>query len=142
MRHLLTHTSGIPEYTVGTVHLHREYTEDQLVRLAAGPADPVAARIPAALRWIASEGAETSSATASFRRFAAPGWRHDLKAEVEGVRSWEVVACEPVTRGMLYLNTSVARTCYIRGTGADASLVASVYYSDDARIAGIETYDY
>ena len=36
IRHLLNHTSGIPDYTDSTVDLHREYSEDQLVRLAAG----------------------------------------------------------------------------------------------------------
>ena len=35
VRHLLTHTSGIPDYTDSAVDLHREYTEDALVRLAA-----------------------------------------------------------------------------------------------------------
>jgi CubicO group peptidase (beta-lactamase class C family) len=36
IRHLLTHTSGIPDYTDSVVNLQREYTEDQLVRIAAG----------------------------------------------------------------------------------------------------------
>jgi CubicO group peptidase (beta-lactamase class C family) len=36
VRHLLTHTSGIPDYTDSVVDLHREYTEDQLVKVAAG----------------------------------------------------------------------------------------------------------
>src|SRR4051794_17114544 len=36
VRHLLTHTSGIPDYTDSVVDLRREYTEDQLVRVAAG----------------------------------------------------------------------------------------------------------
>jgi CubicO group peptidase (beta-lactamase class C family) len=36
VRHLLTHTSGIPDYTDSVVDLHREYTEDQLVTVAAG----------------------------------------------------------------------------------------------------------
>jgi CubicO group peptidase (beta-lactamase class C family) len=36
IRHLLTHTSGIPDYTDSVVDLRRDYTEDQLVRLAAG----------------------------------------------------------------------------------------------------------
>jgi CubicO group peptidase (beta-lactamase class C family) len=36
VRHLLTHTSGIPDYTDSVVDLHREYTEDDLVRVAAG----------------------------------------------------------------------------------------------------------
>jgi N-acyl-D-aspartate/D-glutamate deacylase/CubicO group peptidase (beta-lactamase class C family) len=34
VRHLLTHTSGIPNYTDGLVDLRRDYTEDELVRLA------------------------------------------------------------------------------------------------------------
>lgn len=36
VRHLLTHTSGIPDYTDSVVDLHRDYTEDQLVTVAAG----------------------------------------------------------------------------------------------------------
>lgn len=35
VRHLLTHTSGIPDYTSGTVDYRRDYTEDELVRFAA-----------------------------------------------------------------------------------------------------------
>lgn len=34
VRHLLTHTSGIPNYTDGLVDYRRDYTEDELVRLA------------------------------------------------------------------------------------------------------------
>lgn len=36
VRHLLTHTSGIPEYTDGAVDLRRDYTEDQLAQMAYG----------------------------------------------------------------------------------------------------------
>jgi CubicO group peptidase (beta-lactamase class C family) len=35
VRHLLTHTSGIPEYTDSLVDLHRDYSEDSLVHLAS-----------------------------------------------------------------------------------------------------------
>jgi CubicO group peptidase (beta-lactamase class C family) len=35
IRHLLTHTSGIPDYADSTLDLRRDYTEDDLVRLAA-----------------------------------------------------------------------------------------------------------
>ncbi len=35
IRHLLTHTSGIPDYADSTLDLRRDYTEDELVRLAA-----------------------------------------------------------------------------------------------------------
>jgi CubicO group peptidase (beta-lactamase class C family) len=35
IRHLLTHTSGIPDYTDSMVDLRRDYTEEELVRLAA-----------------------------------------------------------------------------------------------------------
>ncbi len=35
VRHLLTHTSGIPEYTDSLIDLRKDYTEDELVGLAA-----------------------------------------------------------------------------------------------------------
>ncbi|MBA2303813.1 MAG: serine hydrolase [Acidobacteria bacterium] len=36
VRHLLTHTSGIPDYTDGTIDYRRDQTEDELVRFAHG----------------------------------------------------------------------------------------------------------
>jgi len=36
IRHLLTHTSGIPDYADSTLDYRRDYTEDQLVTLAGG----------------------------------------------------------------------------------------------------------
>ena len=40
VRHLLTHTSGIPEYTDSLIDLRKDYTEDELVSLAtAQPLD-------------------------------------------------------------------------------------------------------
>jgi CubicO group peptidase (beta-lactamase class C family) len=36
VRHLLTHTSGISDYTDSAVNYQRPYTEDELVRIAAG----------------------------------------------------------------------------------------------------------
>jgi CubicO group peptidase (beta-lactamase class C family) len=36
VRHLLTHTSGIPDYTTDAMDYRRDYTEDELVMLAAG----------------------------------------------------------------------------------------------------------
>jgi CubicO group peptidase (beta-lactamase class C family) len=36
VRHLLSHTSGIPDYTDRAVNYQRPYTEDELVRIAAG----------------------------------------------------------------------------------------------------------
>ena len=36
VRHLLTHTSGIPDYTDGTFDLRRDLTEDDLARMAFG----------------------------------------------------------------------------------------------------------
>jgi len=36
VRHLLTHTSGIPDYTEGTIDLRRDYGEDELARMAFG----------------------------------------------------------------------------------------------------------
>ena len=45
--HLLTHTSGIPDYTAGTLDLRRDYTEDELARLASG----LELEFPAGARW-------------------------------------------------------------------------------------------
>ena len=36
VRQLLTHTSGVPDYTDSLIDLRKDYTEDQMVRLAAG----------------------------------------------------------------------------------------------------------
>jgi CubicO group peptidase (beta-lactamase class C family) len=45
--HLLTHTSGIPDYTAGTVDLRRDYSEDELAQLAFG----LELEFPAGARW-------------------------------------------------------------------------------------------
>ncbi|MEW5915799.1 MAG: serine hydrolase domain-containing protein [Gemmatimonadota bacterium] len=36
VRHLLTHTSGIPDYTTSSFDYRRDYTEDELVKMAFG----------------------------------------------------------------------------------------------------------
>lgn len=36
VRHLLTHTSGIPDYTDGAIDLRKDYTEEQMAQMAYG----------------------------------------------------------------------------------------------------------
>ena len=47
VRHLLTHTSGIPDYTTSTFDYRRDYTEDQLARMAFEQT----LEFPAGSRW-------------------------------------------------------------------------------------------
>jgi CubicO group peptidase (beta-lactamase class C family) len=47
VRHLLTHTSGIPDYTVSTFDYRKDYTEDELARIAYG----LKLEFPPGSRW-------------------------------------------------------------------------------------------
>jgi CubicO group peptidase (beta-lactamase class C family) len=47
VRHLLTHTSGIPDYTTDTLDYRRDYTEEELARLAFG----LTLEFPPGSRW-------------------------------------------------------------------------------------------
>jgi len=47
VRHLLTHTSGIPDYTTDAMDYRRDYTEDQLEQMASG----LTPEFPPGSRW-------------------------------------------------------------------------------------------
>jgi hypothetical protein len=64
-------------------------------------------------------------------------------ADIDQVASWEVVTCDSLAPGALeYLSAGVDRACYLRGGGPRASVLASVYYSGDGRLAGVEVFEY
>ncbi len=59
------------------------------------------------------------------------------------VASWTPLTCDTLASGaFMYLGAEITRMCYVRGTGPEASVLASVYYSADRRLAGIEINDY
>lgn len=114
---------------------------DQVPDTRAGDARPADA--PSLINAIAAGSIDTSLTSPSFRRWAVKGWRRELRTEIETVTSWEVVTCDAEEPGAFqYLNESVARTCYLRGTGSEARVLVSIYYSSDGRIAGVESYDF
>jgi CubicO group peptidase (beta-lactamase class C family) len=47
VRHLLTHTSGIPDYTTASFDYRKDYSEDELARFAYG----TTLEFPAGARW-------------------------------------------------------------------------------------------
>lgn len=47
VRHLLTHTSGIPDYTTDAMDYRRDYSEDEMVKMAYG----LTLEFPAGARW-------------------------------------------------------------------------------------------
>ncbi len=105
--------------------------------------DSLTATAPAVMLGIAAGTADTARTTASFRRFAVPAWRKELRGELAPVAVWEVVTCDSLTPGAFrYLDARIVRACYLRGTGPRASVLATVYYSGDGRIAGLEVASY
>jgi hypothetical protein len=105
--------------------------------------DSLAARAPAALRSLAAGTTDTTLTTRALRRFSGRMWREELAEEIQPVSAWEVVTCDSLPPGLLmYLGSPVVRTCYLRGTGPGASVIATMYYSADHRIAGVEVTSY
>ncbi|MGH7498697.1 MAG: serine hydrolase domain-containing protein [Gemmatimonadales bacterium] len=105
--------------------------------------DASAAHIPDELQAIAAGRGDSSITTGAFRRFAAPAWRKALRDDIAGITSWETVTCDSLPAGLLmYLDSRIVRTCYVRGKERDTGVIVSVYYSGDARIAGIEALHY
>jgi CubicO group peptidase (beta-lactamase class C family) len=111
--------------------------------LAPGSIPPSgAAKAPVVLQGLARGTTDTSVTTPEFRRFITP-WKQELREETEPVASWTVLGCDSLASGVLaYLDRPIARACYVRGTGPEASVLATLYYSADDRIGGIEIYDY
>ena len=104
--------------------------------------DPDALRIGGIAGGLAAGTEDTTSITAGLRDFVSPAWRRELRDELHGVVRWEPLSCDEGPAAFQYLGAVVERTCYARGTGDAAAVLATVYFSGDHRVAGIETYDF
>ena len=114
----------------------------QMLTADASPAS-LATQAPALLSAIAAGREDSALTTRGFRQFASPPWRKELAEALKLVNSWTPLTCDTSAFGsFMYLGVEVARMCYLRGTGPKASLVASMYYSADRRVAGIEFNGY
>ena len=63
LRHLLTHTSGLPDYTAGTIDYRRDYTEEDLAKFAYG----LQPEFEPGARWNYSNRVTSCSASSSAR---------------------------------------------------------------------------
>jgi CubicO group peptidase (beta-lactamase class C family) len=88
-----------------------------------------------------SQGTESNAVTPQLSRFLAPAERRDLRETISRVTSWTALGCDRVAgRGINWLNASIERICYARGTGATERVAVSVFYTQDWRAAHFD-YD-
>ena len=99
----------------------------------AGPKSPV--RDEQLLARVA-KGADTAVTTPGLQRFLSPASRRELSEQLAPIESWQSLGCDDVSgRKISWLSSPVSRACYAVGKGGRASVVATLYYSPDWRLA-------
>jgi hypothetical protein len=83
-----------------------------------------------------AKGADTAVTTPGLQGFLSPASRRELSEELGPIESWQSLGCDDVSgRKIGWLSAPVSRACYALGKGGQASVVATLYYSPDWRLA-------
>lgn len=112
--------------------------------MAARPGPTPLRPIPEVLRLIGA-GSDSSGITARFARFLTHDDREWYGSLVGASRPWTSLGCDAVgTRRMTRLGADVAYVCHARSArpAGGGGTAASVLYTNDWRVAGIDTYQY
>ena len=99
--------------------------------------------IPDLLRLIVS-GSDSSRITARYARFLTPADREDYRPLLDASRQWTSLGCDAVgSRHIARLGAAVAFVCHARAARTEGGgTAASVLYTNDWHVAGIDTYVY
>jgi CubicO group peptidase (beta-lactamase class C family) len=121
--------AGIVEPKLAAPHLLAEALPGQ------GAPQP----IPYLLRAMAI-GQDSAMVTSGLRRFSTHESREGLSRLVTRIQSWTTLGCDAVGgKGISRLGDDIAHICYVRGSGAEGSELVSVFFTDDWRVAFLDT---
>jgi hypothetical protein len=99
--------------------------------------------IPDLVRLIVADS-DSSRITARFARFLTRGDRDDYRVLLDASRRWTSLGCDAVgSRRISRLGADVAFVCHARSVRTvGGGTAVSVLYTNDWRVAGIDTYQY
>ncbi|MFL5449347.1 MAG: hypothetical protein ACJ8AX_12420, partial [Gemmatimonadales bacterium] len=83
-----------------------------------------------------AKGADSAVTTPGLQRFLSAASRRELSEQLAPIESWQSLGCDDVSgRKVAWLSSPVSRACYAVGKGGRASVVGTLYYSPDWRLA-------